>query len=400
MDASRTLKFDNISYHVRSDFSRVSRKILRDISGSFRFGEVSAIVGPSGCGKTSLLNILSGYESRNVQGSVKINENDVSTKVLRDVSSYVMQEYVLHDYLTVHETLMFAASFRIENSFKKHARVENILNALRMSDRKNTYVKSISGGEKKRLSIAIELVDDPRIIFLDEPITGLDSSSAMQSAQLLKTLAQAGKAVIITVHAPSALLLNQFDHIYALADGCCIYQGSCQNLVPFLKELNFHCHETFNPADYLLELVMNDCGQERLLLTEKIKNGKIEKYRKFTTQQIIASNDLKPSQSQAAFALSFSKQVKHLMQRSFLISVRDVTLLAMRLVINIVISVSMGLLYFGVGNDATQFMGNYRYLQSMTMVPTFLSFSSLLTASENSKSLCELLITRNHFSPI
>lgn len=381
MVARQSLSFDNLSYQLPNNVfvnSVGSKPILRGLNGTFNGGELSAILGASGCGKTSFLNALSGLQKQNVSGVIKINGSAVSTHLIRKVSSYIVDEFVAHNQLTVLETMSFAASFRKLKTFDKHKKVGDILTSLGLLDRRDVVVQSLSGGERKRLSIAIELFNDPLILFLDEPTTGLDASSANQCVRLLKKIAREdGKIIICTIHAPSARILLECDLIYALADGCCIYNGAFVNLVRFLSEENLICPEDYNPADFLIEIAMN--GDENNRLTEKIRNGSKQDYRE-TLRDNEHSNTNFQVQSSSKI-LPFSQQVKHLMHRKYLVLVRDRIFVPLRLFAHIATSIMLGLLFQNVGNNAFRFVDNYRYLQSVTMAQTFFAYSSLLTAS-------------------
>lgn len=247
----------------------------------------------------------------------------------------------------------------------------------------NDQIRNLSGGEQKRLTIALELVDDPSILFLDEPTTGLDSSSSTQCVQLLKKLAQEGKTIICTIHSPSALLFEMFDHLYALADGCCIYQGSSKNLVPFLKELDLICPEIYSPSDFLLEIATNDYGPQNDRLTERIANGSNIEFRQICRTNV--EEDLLLDTKPLNYTTSFCQQFYNLLIRNFLTNSRDKTLSLMRLLINIGVGLCFGTIYYGIGNEASFIFDIQKFVVYSIYHPMFLGFNSQLTTCKEVK---------------
>lgn len=175
-------------------------------------------------------------------------------KTFRRMSRYIMQQDIHQDGLTVREIMTYAADLKLGfddlTKEQKTDVVEEIIRLLRLGNTMDTDCNQLSGGEKKRLSIAQELLNNPPVLFLDEPTTGLDDLSSSQCIDLLRKLAHGGRTVICSIHTPSAKIFEMFDHIYVVANGQCIYQGEGENIVPFMETIGVRCPKTYNPADF------------------------------------------------------------------------------------------------------------------------------------------------------
>ena len=327
-------------------------------------------MGPSGSGKTSLLNVLSGFKRSNVTGNIEID--DVK-------KSYIMQLENLHTEFTVQESMMFSANVRSGFGIsrgKKESKVNEVLESLGLKEKKKSLVKFLSGGELKRLSIAQELIDNPAVMFIDEPTTGLDSASATVCINLLKDLAVKGRTIVCTIHTPSGLLLKQFDHLYALASGRCIYQGSSSNLVPFLLEVGLNCSTSYNPCDFLIEIANGEYGEHIEELSEKIFNGQNQNFR-------LKKNSMekfRPSPSKHPKVYSnYLEQVWFLIIRYATITFRDKTNMLLRILVHIVCGILVALFFIDVGEEASKILSNFKMVHGSTTFIFFTGFYSMVT---------------------
>ncbi|XP_063822397.1 ATP-binding cassette subfamily G member 4 [Ostrinia nubilalis] len=374
------LHFSNITCTVNLGFNKGSKQILHGVHGRLRPRQLIAIMGPSGAGKSTLLDVLSGYRISGVGGAVFVNGRGRIMKNFKKMSCYIQQDDRLQGLLTVGENMALAADLKLPTTMDKYGKgeiIEDILTNLGLYEHINTRGAQLSGGQKKRLSIALELINNPLVMFLDEPTTGLDSSSCSQVVQLCRNLAHQGRTIVCTVHQPSASLFALFDHVYILAAGQCLYQGTTQNLVPYLKGAGVPCPIYHNPADYVIELACGEYGDDKIqILTSKAENGRsldwfeepetiptMEALRKMCPLSVLRDQDTGPADEET----SQSNQRSVLIKRGFLKAKRDSTMTHLRIIVNVVVGIMLGMLFIDAGNEGSRVIENYNLLFAILM---------------------------------
>ncbi|KAJ7975913.1 ABC transporter family protein [Quillaja saponaria] len=282
------LKFTDVNYKVvlKGMRTTVEKDILNGITGSVNPGEVLALMGPSGSGKTTLLNLLGGRLSQPIAGgSITYNDQPYS-KFLKSRIGFVTQDDVLFPHLTVKETLTYAALLRLPKSLtkeQKEKRTTDVIYELGLERCQDTmiggsFVRGVSGGERKRVSIGNEIIINPSLLFLDEPTSGLDSTTALRTVQVLQVIAEAGKTVVTTIHQPSSRLFHKFDKLILLGKGSLLYFGKASEAMVYFSSVGCSPLIAMNPAEFLLDLAngnLNDISVPSEL-EDKVQMGNTE----------------------------------------------------------------------------------------------------------------------------
>ncbi|KAG9003035.1 hypothetical protein FRB93_011322 [Tulasnella sp. JGI-2019a] len=269
-----------------------NKRILHGIRASFPSGEVTAVLGPSGAGKSSLLQLIAGRYMHagqlahfDVAGQVLFNGSVVSSKQARGFVSFVEQDDAHHlPALSVRETVRYAAILRLPKTMSKKskiARAEEVIQTLGLSECADNFVggellKGISGGEKRRLSLAVEMISDPAILVVDEPTSGLDALTANNVMLALKAIAASGRTVIVSIHQPRSDIWHAgIDNVLLLAKGGqTAFSGPKSDINAWCDTLGFPLPNMTNPADWILDLISfsNTGGQEE---HSRVRVGKI-----------------------------------------------------------------------------------------------------------------------------
>ncbi|XP_076917685.1 ABC transporter G family member 22-like [Bidens hawaiensis] len=265
------LKFTEVAYKVviKGMTSTVEKDILNGISGAVNPGEVLALMGPSGSGKTTLLSLLGGRLTDPAPGgSITYNEKPYS-KFLKSRIGFVTQDDILFPHLTVKETLTYAARLRLPKKLtkqEKEKRAADVIRELGLERCQDTmiggtFVRGVSGGERKRVCIGLEIIINPSLLFLDEPTSGLDSTTALRIIELLQDIAETEKTVITTIHQPSSRLFHKFDKLILLGKGSLLYYGKASEAMAYFSSIGCSPLIAMNPAEFLLDLANGNMNE-------------------------------------------------------------------------------------------------------------------------------------------
>jgi len=321
-------------------------------------GDIVALMGPSGSGKTTLLNTLAQRQGGNTAGKITINGSERSLATHRDVSAFVEQEDTLIGSLTVSETLRYSAKLALPRGVAAHElqhRVDHLVESFGLRNQSQTLVgtplqKGLSGGQKRRVSVATQLITSPKILYLDEPTSGLDSTASFEVVSFLRDFAQRNKILIVaSIHQPSTKTFELFDKVCLLSQGKACFYGSRPDLLAFLQSIDLPVPEMTNPAEHILDITNvdfsthSDAEQLRLdQITGAWGRSAQAAHLQREIQSSAASSEDQQLLSTSGQKPSTMHQVLTLLHRSSIKGYRDLTAYWIRLAMYMGLAIMMG----------------------------------------------------------
>jgi ABC-type multidrug transport system ATPase subunit len=376
--------------------SKPSHYVLKHVTCTARPGEVLAVAGPSGAGKSTLLEVLAGrIQPSSPSSSILVNGLPMDMQKFRRISGYVMQDDALFPVLTVRETLLYSARLRLPSSVpmkEKEIRVKALMNELGLSHVANTRIgnetiRGVSGGERRRVSIGVDVIHDPAVLILDEPTSGLDSAAALHVVAMLRTMAVShNRTIILSIHQPGYRILQLIHSVVLLARGSVVHNGPLELLSSRLAAAGHIVPPQVNVLEYAIDAVDSLNSDESGII--------------FPTTNVVGkqqgnSNTLQQqkSDSSVTFANSNATEVMVLAHRFAINIIRSRQLLIARTVQGIAAGLGLGSIFIKMGygtRGATERAGflaftlTFLLTSSIEALPIFLEESHIL-ARETSR---------------
>ncbi|GJM87811.1 hypothetical protein PR202_ga03804 [Eleusine coracana subsp. coracana] len=382
------------------------RTILSGLNGVARPGEVLALMGPSGCGKSTLLDTLAGRLGSNMsqQGDILINGR--RQKLSYGTSAYVTQDDVLMTTLTVREAVHYSAQLQLPSAMaaaEKRERAEETLREMGLEGAADTRIggwahKGISGGQKRRVSICMEILTRPALLFLDEPTSGLDSAASYHVVSRIAKLARReGMTVIAAVHQPSTEVFDLFHGLCLLAYGRTVFFGPASETNQFFTTNGFPCPSLMNPSDHFLRTVNKDfdkdneesIDEERITTTQAIdrlaNSYKSSVHMESVKRQIAEIRKSNSGAPVKKWQPSFVTQSLVLTRRSFVNMYRDLGYYWLRFAIYIALCLTVGTIFYDVGHSYGSIQARGSLLNFVAAFLTFMAIGGFPSFVEDMK---------------
>ncbi|KAM9061902.1 ATP-binding cassette sub-family G member 8 [Sarcophilus harrisii] len=360
--------------------------VIQNLNLKVRSGQMLAIIGSSGYGKASLLDIITCREhgGKIKSGQILINGQPSTPQLVKKCIAHVRQQEQLLPNLTVWETLLFVSQLRLSRTSsdaQRKKRVEDVIAELRLRQCAHTrvgneYIRGVSGGERKRVSIGVQLLWNPGILILDEPTSGLDSFTSHNLVKTLSRLAKGNRLVLISLHQPRSDIFKLFDLVLLMTSGTTIYSGTARDMVKYFTDIGYPCPRYSNPADFYVDLTSIDRQdrQREMATREKVKSlaalflDKVKDFDDFLwrSSEGELSEDLRPpltTEKTINLSSPFDHQLPGtiqqftiLLRRQISNDFRDLPSLLINWLEALLMSMIIGFLYYGHGEIQRSFM--------------------------------------------
>ncbi|PON54812.1 ABC transporter-like [Trema orientale] len=398
-----TISFENVQYFVHTPkklreqgFTQKRLQLLQDITGSFRPGVLTALMGVSGAGKTTLMDVLSGRKTSGIiEGDIRIGGHPKVQETYARISGYCEQTDVHFPQITVGESVAYSAWLRLPAEIDRDTRavfVEEVLHMIELDAIKDELVGvpgagGISNEQRKRLTIAVELVSNPSIIFMDEPTTGLDARAAAIVMRVVKNIVSTRRTIVCTIHQPSIDIFDAFDELFLMKRGQIIYSGelgqnSC-NLIEYFEGVPGvpKIKENYNPATWMLEVTSHSAeSQLGLDFSVLYRNSHLYQKNKELVRELSSpqqgSKDLNFS---TRFPQNGWEQFKACLWRQHLSYWRNPSYNVVRLIFTTVCSFLFGALLWKKGESINDEQNLFNILGSVFILMQFMGIANSLS---------------------
>lgn len=393
----QSLTFDDIRYSVDMPQEMKTQgipgdrlELLKGVSGAFRPGVLTALMGVSGAGKTTLLDVLAGRKTSGyVQGSITISGFPKNQETFARISGYCEQTDIHSPHVTVYESLMYSAWLRLSPEVDSATRkmfIEEVLELVELTSLREAIVglPSVSGlstEQRKRLTIAVELVANPSIIFMDEPTSGLDARAAAIVMRTVRNTVDTGRTVVCTIHQPSIDIFDAFDELLLLkVGGEQIYAGplGCHSshLIKYFEEMKGvpKIRDGYNPATWMLE-VTSTAQQAALGLdfTAVYKNSELYRRNKALIKELSSPPlDSKDLYFPTKYSQSFFTQCFACLWKQHWSYWRNPSYNAVRLLFTTFIALLFGMIFYGLGSKRRRQQDLFNAMGSMYAAVLFI----------------------------
>ncbi|VFQ92295.1 unnamed protein product [Cuscuta campestris] len=392
-----SLTFDNVMYSV--DMPQEMKEqgatedrlvLLKGVSGAFRPGVLTALMGVSGAGKTTLMDVLAGRKTGGyIDGDIKISGYPKKQETFARVSGYCEQNDIHSPFVTVHESLVYSAWLRLPEDVDGNARkmfVDEVMELVELNPLRSALVglpgvNGLSTEQRKRLTIAVELVANPSIIFMDEPTSGLDARAAAIVMRTVRNTVDTGRTVVCTIHQPSIDIFEAFDELFLMKRGGQeIYVGplgrNSSHLIHYFESIHGvqKIKEGYNPATWMLEVTAS--SQELLLgvdFTDVYKNSDLYRRNKALISELSTprpgSNELYfPTQ----YSQSFWSQCMACLWKQHWSYWRNTSYTAVRFIFTTIIALTFGTMFWDLGTKTEKRQDLFNAMGSMYTAVLFL----------------------------